>query len=61
VVCVARDPNGVVASCSSNQPKFAVALDGVTNDSLIEFRYNAAGACTTIVVYESASLERKRA
>ena len=61
VSCVARDANGVVASCVSTQEKFAAALNGVSNDSLIEFRYNAAGACTTINVYESASLERKRA
>ena len=61
VSCVARDANGVVASCTSVQEKFAAALNGVSNDSLIEFRYNAAGSCTSLTVYESASLERKRA
>jgi len=61
VSCVARDAAGVVASCTSVQEKFAAALDGVSNDSLIEFTYSAAGACTKITVYESASLERKRA
>jgi hypothetical protein len=60
VSCVARDANGVVASCTSAQEKFAAALNGVSNDSLIEFLYNAAGNCTRVTVYESASLERKR-
>jgi hypothetical protein len=61
VSCGARDGNDVVASCVSTQEKHAVALNGVSNDSLIEFHYDAAGTCTTIWVYESASLERKRA
>lgn len=60
VSCNARDINNVVATCASTQEKHAVALDGVSNDSLIEFHYDTAGTCTTIWVYESASLERKR-
>lgn len=60
VSCSARDGNNVVATCVSTQEKHAVALNGVSNDSLIEFHHDAAGNCTTIWVYESASLERKR-
>jgi hypothetical protein len=60
VSCVARDANGVSASCVSTLEKHAVALNGVSNDSLIEFHYDAAGTCTTLWVYESGSLERKR-
>ena len=60
VNCGARDGNNVVATCVSTQEKHAVALNGVSNDSLIEFRFDAAGNCTTIWVYESSSLERKR-
>jgi hypothetical protein len=60
VSCGARDGGNVVASCVSTQEKHAIALNGVSNDSLIEFHYDAAGTCTTIWVYESASLERKR-
>jgi hypothetical protein len=61
VSCLARDANGLIATCVSAQEKHAIALNGVSNDSLIEFRYNPAGTCTTLAVYESASLERKRA
>ena len=60
VSCSARDVNGVLASCVSNNDAHAMALDGASNDSLIEFHYNAAGKCTSMIVYESASLERKR-
>lgn len=61
VDCAARDNGGILANCSSKQEKHAVALNGVSNDSLIEFHFDATGQCTTIWVYESASLERKRA
>lgn len=61
VSCGARDANNVSVSCVSTQEKHAKALNGVSNDSLIEFHYDTAGNCTTIWVYESASLERKRA
>lgn len=60
VACAARDKNNVLASCSSRNEALAVPLDGASNDSLIEFHYDAAAQCTNIVVYESASLERKR-
>jgi hypothetical protein len=61
VNCQARDVNGVAASCTSNQEAHAIALNGVSNDSLIEFHYDTAARCTTIWVYESASLQRKGA
>jgi len=60
VSCGARDKNNVLASCTSRNEALAVPLDGASNDSLIEFHYDAAAQCTNIVVYESASLERKR-
>jgi hypothetical protein len=61
VSCNARDKNGVTAACASRDERHAVALDGASNDSLIEFHYDAAANCTTVWVYESSSLERKGA
>ena len=61
VTCGARDAADVSVTCVSTQEKHAVALNGVSNDSLIEFHYDPKGTCTNIWVYESASLERKRA
>jgi hypothetical protein len=60
VSCGARDANNVVVNCTSRNEALAVPLDGASNDSLIEFHYDAAAQCTNIIVYESASLERKR-
>jgi hypothetical protein len=60
VVCVAIDKNGVSAVCSSNKEEYADLLSGISNDSLIDFNFNAAGTCTNFAVYESSSLERKR-
>jgi hypothetical protein len=59
VVCSAMDKNGVTAACVSSKEEFADALNGVSNDGLIDFRFTG-GLCTSISVYESSSLERKR-
>lgn len=60
VSCLARDAANVSVTCVSTLETHATALDGVSNDSLIEFAYDAAGRCTLVTVYESASLERKK-
>jgi hypothetical protein len=60
VLCSATDRNGVTASCTSTQEQYADALNGLANDGLIDFRFNAAGSCTGLAVYGSSSLERKR-
>ena len=60
VVCSATDVNGATAACSSNKESYADTLSGLSNDGLVDFSFNAAGACTALHVYESSSLERKR-
>jgi hypothetical protein len=60
VTCIARDVSRVTVSCTSTSDAMANALSGTSNDSLLEFHFDATGKCTDIVVYESASLERKR-
>lgn len=60
VTCIARDTARRTVSCTSTSDTMAAALSGTSNDSLLEFHFDATGKCTDIVVYESASLERKR-
>jgi hypothetical protein len=60
VLCSATDKNGVTASCTSTQERYADALNGLANDGLVDFSFDASGACTALAVYESSSLERKR-
>jgi hypothetical protein len=60
VNCDATDRNGVKASCTSGNEKYADALNGLSNDGLIDFSFGPTGACTALTVYESSSLERKR-
>jgi len=60
VNCSARDTARRTVSCTSTSDSMANALNGTSNDALIEIHFNASGQCTDIVVYESASLERKR-
>jgi hypothetical protein len=59
VTCSARDTTRRTVSCTSTSDAMANALSGTSNDSLLEFHFDAAGKCTDIVVYESTSLERK--
>jgi hypothetical protein len=60
VSCSARNQAGATATCVSTSEVYATVLDGVTNDSLIEFHYSPTGQCRGLFVYESSSLERKR-
>lgn len=60
VSCNARDKNNVSVICTTSNDALGDALDGLANDGLLDFRWNANGACTDITVYESSSLERKR-
>jgi hypothetical protein len=59
VICTAVDKNGVSAVCLSSKEEFADLLNGLSSDGLIDFRFTGA-QCTSIAVYESSSLERKR-
>ena len=59
VVCTATDKNRVTATCVSNKEEIADLLNGLSNDGLLEFSFTGA-TCTSIYVYESSSLERKR-
>ena len=60
VTCIARDTARLSVSCSATSDAMANALSGASNDSLLEFQFDASGRCTDIIVYESTSLERKR-
>lgn len=60
VSCGARDKRNVSVSCISTQESAADALAGLSNDGLLDVSYDARGNCTSITVYESSSLERKR-
>lgn len=60
VSCSANDKNNVSVYCSSTLETLADALNGLANDGLIDLFYDANGTCTSISVYESSSLERKR-
>jgi hypothetical protein len=60
VSCGARDKNNVNASCFSSLETTADALAGLSNDGLLEVYWDVNGNCTSITVYESSSLERKR-
>jgi hypothetical protein len=60
VICVARDAAGRTASCVSESEAIANGLNGLSNDGLLHFSFDANAQCTDILVYESSSLEVKK-
>lgn len=60
VTCAARDKNNVSVTCSSPNDAVADGITGLASDGLLDFRWDSNGICTSVSVYESSSLERKR-
>jgi hypothetical protein len=60
VVCTARNAAGRTASCASESEAIANGLNGLSNDGLLRFSFDANAQCTDILVYESSSLEVKK-
>jgi len=60
VNCIARDSSGATASCTSENDVIGSGLIGLSNDGFIQFNFDFRGNCTDILVYQSASLERKQ-
>ncbi len=58
VICSARNAERAVA-CISSSESIANALNGASNDALIELHITGA-SCTNIIVYESSGLIRKK-
>ena len=59
VVCLARDANLRSAACTSNSDAIARGLAGMSTDAIIGFSFDAAGNCTSTLVYKSSSLAPK--
>jgi hypothetical protein len=57
VTCIARNTERTVVCVSTALP-FADALNGVSNDALIELHITGS-SCTNIIVYQSASTIKK--
>jgi hypothetical protein len=57
VTCIARNTERTVVCVSTAQP-VADALNGVSNDALIELHISGS-SCTNIIVYQSASTIKK--
>jgi hypothetical protein len=60
LVCIARNAAGRTASCASESEAIANGLNGLSNDGLLRFSFDANAQCTDILVYESSSLEVKK-
>ncbi len=59
VSCAASNAAGVSAQCASQDPNLVQVSLAIHNDSFVQFRWDATGACTTIFVTNSSTLAPK--
>ena len=59
-ICIARDQNGNMASCWSEDPGVLEALTSLSTDSYVEFHWDDLGSCTTIHLAVLSHLEPKK-
>jgi hypothetical protein len=57
--CVARNAQGSVASCSTDNPEMLAAIRAISGDSFIMFKWDNIGFCTEIVVLNGSETEPK--
>jgi hypothetical protein len=59
VSCTATNAAGTTAQCGSQDPNLVQVGTAIGSDSFVQFRWDAAGACTTIFVSNSSTLGPK--
>ncbi|MCE9668703.1 hypothetical protein LY474_12840 [Myxococcus stipitatus] len=50
VHCAARDASSVQVACTSSSLRLTEVVQGIHGDSLVQFHWDATGACTRVVV-----------
>jgi len=60
VRCFARNASNQGLMCTSLSDAIGNQLNGISNDSLVEFYFDSKGNCTSINNFSSSSLERKK-
>jgi hypothetical protein len=54
--CSARTGGGILASCYANDFKVFEAIHGISDYSIISFRWDPEGICTSVSVYTHSGL-----
>ncbi len=60
VICEAKDASKQKARCVSDNERLAEAFEGISDDAIITFRFDANNQCTGVTIYQSSSLDRKQ-
>lgn len=55
VTCIAVNAAGTSGTCASQDPNLVQVATAISSDSFVQFRWDAAGACTTIFVMNSSA------
>jgi hypothetical protein len=59
-ICYATDARGVSGFCLTSDPALLAVIATLQGDSLVNFNWNASGACIQVDVRQGSSLEPKR-
>jgi hypothetical protein len=60
MACYAMDANSVFATCFSSNPTFAQAIAAIQSDTFVEFRWDDAGNCTSVLVSQDSATGPKQ-
>jgi hypothetical protein len=58
-LCYARDHDGAVGACNTNNPTHLKVIRGMDDSSYIHLTYNPAGQCTSVKSYNYSVAEPK--
>jgi hypothetical protein len=58
-LCYARDDDGAVGACTTNNPTHLNVIRGMDDSSYIHLTFNAAGQCTSVRSYNYSVAEPK--
>jgi hypothetical protein len=59
VVCMARDAAGTARTCITQNPQFVNMAATLQGDSILEFRWDADGRCTSLSIVMSSTSDPK--
>jgi len=59
-ICTARNAAGVTRSCSTQVSAYLYTITAINSDSFVQFKWNASGQCTMLIVETNSTLMPKK-
>ena len=59
-ICNARNAAGVTRSCSTDASNYLYIITSINSDSFVQFKWNASGKCTMLIVETKSANQPKQ-